>query len=402
MKWITIESETDKGGRAMDKEKRPARRGRKHVSVTALLTAAVLLVLPLWTAVKAQAVDLTKACSLQVEQDDHGEGPERPDLTVDLYRVAGAENTQEDDAYTLSAENDYADLQEKLNRAMGKETKEQAAEAYRQLAQEVLKKALGIEGEPEKGETVQTAGALSYADSINLKDTDTFTDLEPGMYLMVVRGTDLMNVPDYVTVLEGGELATAAYAGGFLYLYSPELIALPQWESAGEGEGRWNGSVTAALKSCRSEEYVSLLIRKKVSGTQGGVRPTGEDHFVYRIEAMFGKKKVYSNVVMLTMAEDKSEEELVLPKIVPAGAAITVTEVYAGASHEPDGEKEVVIAYARADAEGGRPVNVAAFANRYTGTDIAGGAIENRFRYETGTGKDGWKWEPYPGKAVRP
>ena len=391
--------------------------GRRYRRTAALLGALVLSAVSAWRPVSAAAVDLTGSCSLQIVMGQEAPAGVRPQLAIDLYQVASAVPVEDGstgavyDSYALKALEGFTGLQEELDTLWnGGEGEKQEGEAhggdYRRLAVSASKSALGIKGELREGEAVVSEGAMAPVRSI--KPGEKAEDLSPGLYLAVARGRSLESVESYALATSEGGIATAAYGRESVYRYAPELIALPQREEAGTAgsEEAWVYEVEAVLKEEKGDRYASLRIIKNTEpGEQAGEeRLTRADHFVYQIEAELGGRNVYSSAVMVTLEEGEQTAERVLGNIVPPGARITVTEVYAGASHELSEGQEgsVTIEQAAPDPDAGTPGNEAVFYNTHTGTDTGGGAIENRFEYkgkEDGSGEKAWSWTPAPGEA---
>ena len=103
---------------------------------------------------------------------------------------------------------------------------------------------------------------------------------------------------------------------------------------------------------------------------------------------------MYSDVVSLVF--DAAGTKSVTIENIPAGAQVTVTEVYSGASYSLTADtaqtQQVQIV---ADGEEGAPVSVS-FENEYNESLNGGSSVENHFNYtepadpaDTGT----WSWE---------
>lgn len=410
----------------MERKKRRSEGRIKRITAV-VLTAAVLAGAPMWSAVRAEAdnegtKDNPKlTVSIQGYDSSNVAAAARENLyvTVDLYKIADATEMDGYDAYDWTATQEFGGLSVALGTALNNnsnqvytfENNRTTNADFRALANEAVKTALGVTGDVKAGLAVTTGAHKTVSCTVELNAENGFRKAVPesnavlnkGIYLLVPHGTNLTDASQYTVCVKDDEIATVAYAGGNVYRYLPELVAVP---APNEMKNGWVYDVEAALKTEVSERYVSLEIVKNVTVPEDAERLTGEDHFVYQIEAEYNGKKVYSNVVELTLpagASSVSSESLPvysdgkrpLHNIVPAGAKITVTEVYTGASYELAGAGSAVIESAQTDAEDGSPVNRVEFTNRYTGTDRNGGSVENRFVYnkaETETeGK--WNWE---------
>lgn len=384
------------------------------------------------------------------------EKAERADLkvTVDLYLVAAAVEVPGYDDYDWEVTEGYKDHREpgealsfgeKFRNALAPPEKPDGSAGstanadWRALADEAAGIALGAAaGTGENGEkrfVFDGSGkAASYTVELNSDNGFRSSDLEgasapgqdfvpeKGIYLLVPHGSGLE--PEAYAVCAEDDTGTVriagmARAGGKVYRYLPELVSVPAPDAVGKG---WVYDTAAELKYETEEEYVSLEIVKNVRIPEDA--EGGEDHFVYRIEAEYNGRNVYSDVVELTLpAGETSVSSESLPpyrdgkrplhKIAPAGSKITVTEVYTGTSYT----------YAGASAEGGAPYetledgiritsaapdgkegdaagqdgkiipgNRVAFTNTCTGSSRSSDAAENRFVYEG----EGWEWQNNP------
>ncbi len=113
--------------------------------------------------------------------------------------------------------------------------------------------------------------------------------------------------------------------------------------------------------------------------------------FVFKIEGTMGDKTVYSNVAVLTFsASDPNGSMSAILEHIPAGAKVTVTEVYTGSKYEliSDPEETAVIMAKDSVAVG--------FENNYTTQDIGGHGAANIFDPVEG----GWHWERKPSSKV--
>ena len=176
---------------------------------------------------------------------------------------------------------------------------------------------------------------------------------------------------------------------GYTYRFIPCLIALPG-RNSDDGEDGWSygeegGSpVVVGLKPEREDRYGDLIIRKTLHSyneTLGGAA------FVFEIRAVKEDRLVYSDVEALSFEEPGTQELTV--EGIPAGAKVTVTEIYSGASYSAvtDGVQETVIA-------AGEAVSVN-FENTYDG-GLNGGntGVVNHFTYgKDENGADELRWE---------
>lgn len=98
---------------------------------------------------------------------------------------------------------------------------------------------------------------------------------------------------------------------------------------------------------------------------------------------------VYTNVASVTHGGAGTESVTI--KDIPAGITVTVTEIYAGASYEIDGENvqtTTIVSDAAAGTE--NPVVSVAFTNKYNGGNDSGYGLMNEFK--AGDEEGVWEW----------
>ena len=196
-----------------------------------------------------------------------------------------------------------------------------------------------------------------------------FSGMDLGLYLIVVD---------------------AAQSPRYEYTFTPLIVSLPWSEYqyvGGDAPDTWQYQREAALKPAREPRYGSVRIRKTLTSynaTQGDVT------FVFEIVARESDaedaKIVYSNVVSLTFSGTGTQEALL--EHIPAGAVVTVTEVYSGANCQitlSDDQSKTVTA----DGEDAGPITFS-FENEYDEDAKSGYGIENRFRYDTESNTYQW------------
>lgn len=209
-----------------------------------------------------------------------------------------------------------------------------------------------------------------------------------GMYLMVANPVE-----------------TEKYA----YHFSPALIAVPgnnyyTYNEDGtpveneEANDAWIYAVSAVLKPEFEDLYGNLVINKTLDTFNTSLNGTS---FVYKVTAykdysdvdasLNGDsargKLVYSNVVTIDFSQAGTQQALI--EHIPAGAMVTVEEVYTGATYEATSP-----ATAEAQIVKGAAASVD-FSNTYDDTLTGNGtAVVNRFTYtpnnEEMTGS--WSW----------
>lgn len=175
--------------------------------------------------------------------------------------------------------------------------------------------------------------SLSLKDAVNgdvtweemtAKAAELASDKTPDTECTITDGTGEkeLNSGIYLVVVE------SASTGFYEYNFNPGLIALPDnqaFHSAG-AENKWIYEVTANLKPERSPRYGSLLIQKNLDNYNETMK---EVTFVFSIEAVDENgNTVYSNVVSTT--HSSAGTKAAIADHIPAGAKVTVTEVYSG------------------------------------------------------------------------
>ena len=147
-----------------------------------------------------------------------------------------------------------------------------------------------------------------------------FTGLSTGMYLVYAD-----------------DLVTDCYK----YVFTPYLISVPtnDWNWSAEDQSKmsddWVYKPVVSLKPKKFDRYGDLAINKKLTSFNETI---GGATFVFEVKAVktdVDTNKeivVYNDVVSMTF--DKAGSEQVLIKNIEAGAVVTVTEVYSGASYQ--------------------------------------------------------------------
>ena len=168
------------------------------------------------------------------------------------------------------------------------------------------------------------------------------------------------------------------------YEFSPTIVSLPGNNYYKTGDDTWIYNLTEenaiALKPEKADRYGDLKIVKNLNvynETLDGAT------FVFKVEATKtdvdtkNPKVVYSNVVAIDF--NAPGEKFVLIEDIPAGADVTVTEIYTGASYKltSDAVKTTVII---ADGEEGAPATVD-FSNTYDYHLNGGNGVVNSFIY---------------------
>ena len=354
------------------------------------LLAGVLM--PGGTAHAAPTLDLDRECRLQVKLAATSMGEdgaeEMPDVAIDLYRVADAEKVDGYDTYR------FVNL-----------------DAFAGLECNVPVESPGADDIELWTSLAQQAAAMAFADGSAIAPvvdgampnsslaSPGAVGLEPGLYLLIVRGNGLER-EEYI-IREEQEISTVAYSDSYTFTYSPQLVALPTRAGAEGGAatsdpGDWLYELELEPKFAMGGRFADLRIDKELLSFRTGSPAT----FVFTVEAVLHDNIVYSNAVSMTFDGPGIQSELIADKI-PVGAQVTVTEVYSGAAYQvAAGSAQVqTVTMANADAGSADFANIASFQNVYDGSGREGAAITNHFEYmDDGEGLI-WNWTQDPGRT---
>lgn len=299
--------------------------------------SAVVLALALSTVCisKVQAaigIETDRNCSIAFEVDGEYEELKELSIPVLLYKVA---DVMEDGTYEEHEGYESLDLVSVSHKTTAEEWEEKAAEAV-SIIEEL---------QPE-------AAAEAVIDAGKGKAEN----LSTGMYLVYAQ-----------------QVKSPTYE----YTFTPYLISLPNNYYVTSEDDSWIYEVTTGLKPEQADRFGDLVIDKTLTSynaTFGGAS------FIFKVEAEKNGEKVYSDVVSLVF--DGTGTKSVTIKHIPAGATVTVTEIYSGSSYitTTDPEQTTVII---AEGEDGSPVHVA-FENEYDHHLNGGSSIVNKFEYNDG------------------
>lgn len=172
------------------------------------------------------------------------------------------------------------------------------------------------------------------------------------------------------------------------YVFTPYLTALPSsdYTQTGAGSDDWQYDRTIYLKGEAQPQFGKLTINKTLQNYNATLGLTTSVFEIVGKDAQ--DNVVYTNVASVT--HDGAGEQSVTLENIPAGITVTVTEVYAGASYEIDGEnvKTAKIVSDEAVGTGNAEASVA-FTNKLNGGHDSGYGLMNEFK----AGEDGdWEW----------
>lgn len=273
-------------------------------------------------------------------------------IPVSLYKIADVDISgryvkPQADAAVL-----YETLKDRLT-AVNSETK--AAE-WLSMAEDAMK---AVDGRQEAGTPLAAAAETKLNDPAP-GDGATLHNLSTGLYLVAVE--DIIT-PEYI------------------YRFTPYLVSLPGSAYSGAGTSdEWLYDVTVGLKASREVRYGDLEIVKTLdayNATLGGAT------FVFQVESETKDGIWYSDVVSIVFDQAGTKSVKLLEKI-PAGARVTVTEVYSGASYEVVTQPEQTTTITARDPEDpDNPDNLAVvrFENDYDDRLNGGTSVVNHFAY---------------------
>lgn len=327
----------------------------KIIGACVLTLAVTLSGLALPRAYAAKAVDVNRKCSIEFNLQnnvydaatENKDGEKAEDFTelnklpvrVHLYQVAKIKETG---AYEKVTGFDELKLDEIDDKTTAEEWADKAAKA-REL----------IEKGTEPG--AETSVTLTNG-------TGKITGLATGMYLVV---------------------ADEVKSPYFTYTFQESLISLPNnyWYNGG-GSDEWvyelTGSHAIGLKPDREERLGSLEINKTLTSYNETV---GGATFVFHVNVEKKDGTVTNNVYKMEFNEAGNDKLII--NDLPAGAKVTVTEAYTGASYRLISGNDQLVTIIAAEEEG-NPVSVS-FTNEYDGGQNGGTGIVNRFYMKDGS-----------------
>lgn len=313
---------------------------KKKGSVLAATMAAALLVTGISSIYGAPGVEPDRTCSLSFELDGQYKELEELIIPVDIYRVASIDVTGQYTTMEGYETLDFADIDDQTT-----------AEEWEKLSNEAVSLAelmeptvsLNIQKDEETG---KAAGAAE--------------GLETGMYLVKAQSVDAQENH---------------------YDFTPYLISLPNNHYYTTGDDSWVYDVVTGLKPEQTPLYGSLQINKILQTYNATLEGAS---FIFSVEAVRNGQSVYSNVVSLQF--DAAGEKSLVIEGLPAGAEVTVTEVYTGASYTAVSEKEQRVTIPTGGAK--EPAEVT-FINDHDDRMNGGTSVVNHFTYEDGV----WNWE---------
>lgn len=200
----------------------------------------------------------------------------------------------------------------------------------------------------------------------------TETKKEPAVEVVLENGKGVAeNLKTGMYLVAAEEVLSTGYA----YQFTPFLISLPNNYYATSGNDDWVYDVTTSLKPEKESRLGSLIIDKTLDSFNATL---GSATFVFQIEAELDGENVYSDVV--SMVFDAAGTKSLTVSGIPAGAQVTVTEVYSGANYEltTAASQNVTIVADSDEAPEANAVH-AAFTNTYNDGMNGNASVVNHF-----------------------
>lgn len=343
---------------------------KKRIKQGGAAALALALAVPAMRYENVQAaigVETDRTCSVQFQVEGDFSELKTLEIGVNLYKVADVEETG---AYTALEGFQDLGLETVKSETTAREWEEMALQAADLIRDQDM----------EPVETAVLEGGAGAAGN-----------LDTGMYLV-----------------EAGQAESAEYT----YSFTPYLLSLPNNYYSASGNDDWVYDVTTGLKPEQEQRYGSIQISKTLDTYN---ETLGEAAFIFSVEAekensQGTMESVYSDVVSLVF--DGPGTKSLLVDNLPAGAQVTVTEVYSGASYEltTAGSQTLTVT---AEGEAGNPGTVS-FSNTYSGENNGGSSIVNHFGYTAPDNENGsdvedaaraaqqegtWRWTQYDDSA---
>lgn len=216
-------------------------------------------------------------------------------------------------------------------------------------------------------------------------DADGTYTMNAGVYLIVPHSRALTDKREYLQEItdDAGDsyYVSIASTDDCDYLYTPQMLVIPNLIQDQNGHIEWNDQLTIVLKPNPFYHTGDLIIIKNTEGFQSSDAQT----FVFQVEAYLTENEkaehVFSDTVSAQIAGN-GQQTIEIPKRIPVGAEVTVTEIYHGANAKPKNgvsERQTVI---QQDIPA-----VVEFTNIPTDTHTEENVIVNTFQFSS---TEGW------------
>lgn len=307
----------------------------------ALAVAFSVFALPGVWAANAIQVDRTD-CSVEFSVGSDYTELKTSDVTVDLYKVASVDKSGD---YTVVTDFKGLDVS-----GLSIDDKDASAAEWAKRAETAAQMVTDDSIAPTK-EVVTKNGMV------------TANNLETGLYLICPA-----------------EVVTDNYT----YTFTPSLVSLPNNYYGNGGSDTWVYNLTGengiTLKPEQHERFGDLVINKTLTALNAtsGDKAT----FVFQIDITKADGTTESKVEALTFEAAGTQSAKITG--LPAGAQVTVTEVYSGASYKLTSENGVQTTITANDeySAAGAPTAEVSFTNETDGRTNGGYGVVNHFELD--------------------
>lgn len=365
-------------------------------------------------------------------------------VQADLYLITKAKAVEGYDTYEYESltKTPFKDLQGDLDKALKTDPSKPETIANPEVRMETMLKnftPLAYQFADIVLADSYTAKATKSA-SANGASTITVSGLEAGLYLLVLRGSNLTHkhlmLPEnaeekdkedygYVTTTvkklsdygpDGTQtnkkhIATRAFSDKYEYLFEPQLITVPTRVDKDTKEqlqyntafGVWSNTLNVNIKAEQEKRKGKIKVKKTLSDYLDLGKDETFEPAVFTFDIIARKtdktdsEVLYRRQVSINFDGPDAVGKTEILKDLPAGSYAWVSETYQGAHYTGTPTGNVGPIEVKADkiveVDGKTAIqeqtdNTASFDNKNNDTHRGGHGIENRIEY----GDDGWKW----------
>ena len=401
-------------------------RMKSRRTLAILLSMVLLLALaPSGFAVNLELGANTVTVNLATTESGYADDLKTVRIHADFYLLAPAISANNDDSYTYD---------------VPKEGEEGYPSSFQLPLEELMTKLADdpdLEKQNDKDKVYSTFEPLaqefasivlsdSFMDSptwsnsaVEGQVTVTATGLNPGLYLLIIHGSNLTKSEDpetgYIkkTEQDGTEkkiYTTRVVTEDYEYLYQPQLLTVPTKVSDDNVQqyntayGNWVNQLSIYAKPTRESRNGELKIIKNLK-TAGPDRVT----FVFEVSWPAKSSNQTTKVVSMTFDGGQTYEEYILADTIPIGMEVEVKEVHSGIAYTAEVAEQTATIVATplktgetgtADSADSTKIAEVVFTNDHSGPG-GGHGILNRFTAgETGA----FTWEQFSDSpaAVKP
>lgn len=224
--------------------------------------------------------------------DGYGELMNLP-VVVKVYKAADVDAS----GRYIRPQSGNVSLYEAIKSELAGVSSETAAAEWMDMAEKAAEQTAGLTGTDARTKTLNTDGS-----------GNTMGSLMPGLYLVA---------------------AEKVVSEEYIYTFTPYLVSLPGNNYYSDGDDEWQYEVEVGLKASQENRFGDLRIEKTLDTYNASL---GETTAIFRIDAVKGDFH-YSDVVSVVFQGAGTQSVLIKGKIPPK-AAVTVEEIYSGASYQ--------------------------------------------------------------------